>query len=270
MTDILRRSLSPIADEGWKEIDLQASRILKGNLSARGLVDFSGPHGWTMAAVNLGSIHLGDSEPVKGVSWGRRETQNLIEVRTHFTLKLWELDNVSRGARNPNLDAMIGAARKTAIFEETALYLGFAEGGIRGIAEASSHKPVPLSASDPDAFTESVEHAILALEKSGVGGPYALVLGTEPYALVRVGDPQAYPLRKQIEALATGGVHWSPALHGGLVLSRRGGDFEMTVGQDLTIGFKSHDKDNVDLYFTESFTFSVFEPAAACELKVKA
>jgi uncharacterized linocin/CFP29 family protein len=270
MTDILRRSLSPITDEAWKEIEVQAARVLKGNLSARGLVDFSGPHGWTMAAVNLGTIHVGDSEPVKGVSWGRRETQSLIEVRTHFTLKLWELDNVSRGARNPNLDPLIGAARKTAIFEETAIYLGFADGGIKGIAQASTHKPILLSASDPDAFTESVEAAILALQKSGVGGPYALALGTDPYALVRIGDPQAYPLRKQVESLATGGIHWSPALHGGMVVSQRGGDFEMTVGQDLTIGFKSHDKDNVDLFFTESFTFRVLEPAAACELKVKA
>jgi uncharacterized linocin/CFP29 family protein len=96
------------------------------------------------------------------------------------------------------------------------------------------------------------------------------VLGTDPYALVKVGDPQAYPLRKQLGGIVDGGVHWSPALHGGVVLSRRGGDFEMTVGQDLSIGFRNHDKESVDLYFTESFTFRVLEPAAACELKVKA
>jgi uncharacterized linocin/CFP29 family protein len=163
---------------------------------------------------------------------------------------------------------MISAARKAAIFEETALYLGFADGGIRGMTEASTHKPVPLAA-EAKAFAGSVEQAILALQKSGIGGPYALVLGTAPYALLKVGDPQAYPLRKQVEALATGGVHWSPALHGGMVLSRRGGDFEMTVGQDMAIGYKNHDKESVELFFTESFTFTVLEPAAVCELKVK-
>jgi uncharacterized linocin/CFP29 family protein len=61
MTDILRRSLAPITEEAWKEIDLQAARTLKGNLSGRGLVDFSGPHGWTMAAVNLGFAGIGES-----------------------------------------------------------------------------------------------------------------------------------------------------------------------------------------------------------------
>lgn len=268
MTDILKKTLAPITDEAWNEIETQAGRTLKGNLSARSLVDFSGPHGWQMAAVNLGTLHVGNSEPVKGVTWGKRETQNLIEVRANFTLKLWDLDNVSRGAKNPNLDPMISAARKAAIFEETALYLGFADGGIRGMTEASTHKPVPLAA-DAKTFAGSVEQAILALQKSGIGGPYALVLGTAPYALLKVGDPQAYPLRKQVEALATGGVHWSPALHGGVVLSRRGGDFEMTVGQDMAIGYKNHDKESVELFFTESFTFTVLEPAAVCELKVK-
>jgi uncharacterized linocin/CFP29 family protein len=270
MNDILRRSFAPITDEAWKEIDMQAARVLKGNLSARGLVDFNGPHGWALAAVNLGSVRVGSNEPIKGVSWGKRETQNLIELRAHFSLKMWELDNVSRGGRNPDLDPMVAAARKVAIFEETAVYQGFNDGGIKGICDASTHKPVSMAAGDPDGFTEAVEAAVIALQKSGVGGPYALVLGTDPYALVKVGDPQAYPLSKQVNVIADGGVFWSPALHGGVVLSRRGGDFELTVGQDLSIGFRSQDKESVDLFFTESFTFRVLEPAAACELKIKA
>jgi uncharacterized linocin/CFP29 family protein len=270
MTDILRRSLAPVTDEAWKEVDLQAARTLKGNLSARGLVDLSGPHGWAMAAVNLGSVRVGNGDPVKGVSWGRRETLNLIEIRVPFSIKIWELDNVSRGAKAPDLAPLIGAARKVALFEEAAIYNGFGEAGIKGIGESSSHKPVVLPPEDPDAFTEAVEAGVLAIQKSGIAGPYTLVLGTDPYAMLQVGDPQAYPLRKQVERIASGGIHWSPALHGGVILSRRGGDYEMTIGQDLSVGYRSHDKENVDLYFTESFTFRVLEPAAAVELKLKA
>ena len=195
MTDILRRSLAPVTDEAWKEIDLQASRILKGNLSGRGLVDFSGPHGWTLAAVNLGSVLVGTGEPIKGVSWGSRETLNLIEVRAPFSLKIWELDNVSRGAKAPELNALIGAARKIALFEDGALYNGFGEAGIKGIGEASTHKPIVLPPDDTDVFTEAVEAGVLSIQKSGIAGPYALILGTDPYALLQAGDPQAYPLR---------------------------------------------------------------------------
>jgi uncharacterized linocin/CFP29 family protein len=43
----------------------------------------------------------------------------------------------------------------------------------------------------------------------------------------------------------------------------------MTVGQDLSIGYCSAGRDDVELYITESFTFQVIEPAAAVELVVK-
>jgi uncharacterized linocin/CFP29 family protein len=268
MTDFLRRSLAPITEEAWKEIDLQASRTLKGNLSGRGLVDFSGPHGWAMAAVNLGS--LGTGEPVNGVSWGRRDTLNLIEVRSPFSLKFSELDNVSRGGKAPDLKTLIAAACNVALLEEGAVYNGFDNADIKGIGPTSTHQPVSLPPDASGAFAESVEAGVLAIQKSGIDGPYALVLGTAPYAVLEVGDPKAYPLRKRVECIATGGVYWSPALQGGLILSRRGGDFEITVGQDLSIGYLSHDKDSIDLYLTESFTFRVLEPAAAVELRVKA
>jgi uncharacterized linocin/CFP29 family protein len=38
------------------------------------------------------------------------------------------------------------------------------------------------------------------------------------------------------------------------------------VGQDLAIGYAHHDKDQVELYLTESLTFRVLEPAAAVAL----
>jgi len=268
MTNILRRSSAPITEAAWKVIDLQASRTLGGNLSSRRLVDLSGPHGWTIAAVTLGSV--GTGKPVNGVSWGRRDALNLIEIRAPFSLSLPDLDNLARGGRAPDLKTLIAAASNVALLEEGAVYNGFGEAGIRGMAEASTHAPVLLELDVQGAFTEAVEVGVLALQKSGIEGPYALVLGTTPYAALRVGDPTAFPLRERIERIATGGVFWSPALQGGMILSRRGGDFEMTVGQDLSIGYLSHSEESVDLYLTESFTFRVLEPAAAVELRVKA
>ncbi len=38
-------------------------------------------------------------------------------------------------------------------------------------------------------------------------------------------------------------------------MSTRGGDFELTIGQDVSIGYDSHDADVVNLYFQESFTY---------------
>lgn len=268
MKDLLRREMAPIADSGWREIDLQAARILKGTLSGRKLVDFSGPHGLGLAAVNLGRLDVGPRDSVAGVGWGTRQVLPLMEIRVPFTVGIWDLDDLERGARNPDLSALIEAARRVASFEETAIYWGFSGAGIRGLLESSTHEPIALCP-DRTRLTESVELALLAIQKAEIGGPYALVLGTEPTKWLMAGDPHAYPLRKRIEALITGGIHWSPALEGGAVFSRRGGDFELTIGQDLAVGYKGHTAQEVELYFTESFTFRVLEPAAAVELKLQ-
>lgn len=260
--------MAPITDGAWKEIELQSSRILRGNLSGRKLVDFCGPHGWQFGAVNLGKLELGPEPKADGVAWGLHKVLPLVEFRVPFSLGIWEMDDVERGAKNPNLAALTEAARKVAMFEETAIYRGFVGAGIHGLLESSSHAPIPLS-TDRSKFTEAVELALLAIQEAEIGGPYALVLGTEPYRWLMAGDPSAYPLHKRIQTLVTGGIHWSPALKGGAVISRRGGDFEMTVGQDLTIGYKAHTTQDVELYFAESFTFRVLEPSAAVELKLQ-
>jgi uncharacterized linocin/CFP29 family protein len=52
-----------------------------------------------------------------------------------------------------------------------------------------------------------------------------------------------------------------------VLLSTRGGDYELTVGQDLSIGYAVHDRENVELYLTESFTFRVLEEKAAIFLR---
>ena len=268
MTDILRREMAPITDGAWKEIELQSSRILRGNLSGRKLVDFCGPHGWQFAAVNIGRLEVGSEDKANGVGWGLHKVLPLVEIRVPFSLGIWELDDVERGAKNPNLSSLTEAARKVAIFEETAIYKGFEGGNIQGMLQVSSHSPVPLSP-DRTKFTEAVELAVLALQEAEIGGPFALVLGTEPYKWLMAGDPSAYPLHKRIQPLVLGGIHWSPALKGGAVISVRGGDFEITVGQDLAIGYKAHNIKDVELYFSESFTFRVLEPAAAVELKLQ-
>jgi uncharacterized linocin/CFP29 family protein len=78
-----------------------------------------------------------------------------------------------------------------------------------------------------------------------------------------------YPLRRRVQqSIPEVTFVWAPALKGGgLLVSTRGGDYELTVGQDLSIGYASHDRTDVELYLTESFTFRVLEEKAAVFLK---
>jgi len=269
MADMLRRELAPITQEAWAEIDEQAKRILTGNLSARAIVDVDGPLGMTLGAVNLGTVKPGKAQPVKGVKWGIREVQPLIEISAPFSLSMADLDSISRGGKTPELGPVVDAARKIALFEESVIYQGFKDGGIAGILAVTEMKPVTM-AKQAGAFAKAVEDAVHSIQSNGIGGPYDLVLGRAPYQMLVVGDEKGYPLKNRILDMLGGALHWSPAIEWGAVLSVRGGDFELTIGQDLSIGYEGHSGGEVNLYITESFTFRVLEPAAAVEIKAKA
>lgn len=58
----------------------------------------------------------------------------------------------------------------------------------------------------------------------------------------------------------------APAIEGGFVLTTRGGDFELDIGQDISIGYLSHSSTTVDLYFQETFTFRLLTTEASVVL----
>jgi uncharacterized linocin/CFP29 family protein len=268
MTDILKSLLAPLTDEAWSEIADTARRTLKPLLSARKIVDFEGPKGWDFAALNLGRLEIAKKSAPKTVEYGLRKVLPLIEARVKFKLNIWEMDNISRGAGNPDFAPLEEAAKEMALFEERAVYKGLKDGQVEGIIPAASQKAVKLPANVND-YAKAVAQGIEAMQADAIGGPYALVLGPEPYQTVMQAVGPGYPLRRGLEKLLEGEdlIVRSGALDGGVLLSTRGGDFEMTVGADLSIGYSSRDSEEVHLYFTESFTFRVIEPAAAVELK---
>lgn len=50
------------------------------------------------------------------------------------------------------------------------------------------------------------------------------------------------------------------------MLTTRGGDFQLDIGQDLSIGYLSHSKPIVELYLQETFTFRLLTTEAAIVL----
>lgn len=263
--DLLKRNFAPLLPEAWKAVDDEATRVLKLNLAARKLVDFSGPFGWKFAAVNTGHLVNLTEGPLANVSAGVREVQRIVELKTPMILDQRELDTVARGATAPDLSAVVKAAERIARAEDTAIFHGYPAGHVRGIVESSPHAPILVTS--PEEWPRAISAAKEILKNAGVGGPYALALGVTAFDEITAGSEEGYPLRKRIERqLIDGPLVWAPALSGAVLLSMRGGDFELTVGQDLSIGYTFHDRENVELYLTESFTFRVLEPAAAVPL----
>jgi uncharacterized linocin/CFP29 family protein len=47
----------------------------------------------------------------------------------------------------------------------------------------------------------------------------------------------------------------------------RGGDFILTVGGDLAVGYRSHDRDALHLFCVETIAPQTLEPEAVCVLE---
>jgi uncharacterized linocin/CFP29 family protein len=264
--DLLKRDLAPITAEAWRVIDEEARRVLKLHLAGRKLVDFSGPHGWELGAVNLGRLKQFESGGTNGVAHAIRDVRPLVELRSPMRLKVLELDYAARGV-DLDLEPVIATAERVARAEDSAIFHGFKEAGITGMIEASSYQPIEVRAAND--WPRAVSRAKEALRLSGVDGPYALAAGQSAYDELTSAGDDGYPLRKRLQdSIGEGALIWAPALGDSAVfLSTRGGDYELTVGQDLSVGYAWHDREEVELYITESFTFRVLEGKAAALIK---
>jgi uncharacterized linocin/CFP29 family protein len=261
----LLRSLAPISDRTWELLDTEARERLEPALAARKLVDFSGPVGWEYSATNLGRVSDLSGSPAEGVDVRRRKVLPVIELRADFTLSAAELRDADRGADDVDLEPLDRAAHQIAVAENVAVFNG-AEGAISGIAEATTNETIALGDA-PERYPQHVASAVDSLLSSGVAGPYALALGPDAYTkVVQTSEHGGYPLLEHLRKFVDGPIVWAPGLAGAVVISQRGGDFTFHSGQDLSIGYDSHDRDGVRLYLEESFSFHVATPEAAVVL----
>ncbi|SKA06024.1 Uncharacterized protein, linocin/CFP29 family [Enhydrobacter aerosaccus] len=262
----LFRERAPITPAGWAEIEKEAKRTLRALLAARRVVDFRGPLGWQASDVELGRADP-IASPVNGkdVQARLRRIQPLVELRVPFEMTRAELDAIDRGARDPDLDAVTAAARQIAIAEDRAIFHGYDAAHITGICQASGTATVPLGTSHND-YPGAVAAALTRLRDDGVEGPFAVVLNEQLYKDLAARTDGGYPILTHVKRLVEGDIVPAPGLDGGLVISLRGGDFELTVGQDFSIGYLEHTTELVRLYIEESFTFLVLTEQAAVPL----
>lgn len=263
----LHRELAPISSAAWSEIEDEAKSALKSTLGARRIVDFAGPHGWDHSCINLGRVQDLRDRPGDGVAGKLRQVLPLIELRTTFELSRSELEAVARGAPDADLDPVREAAVRIALSEDRAVFHGYKAGGIEGICESSKDTAITIPP-DYEDYPRVVAEALDTMQRSGVEGPFGIALGLRCYTglLKTMTKGGGFPVIQNLSRILDGKVVWAPALDGAVVLSQRGGDFELTVGQDFSIGYLSHTADKVTLYLQESMTFRTCSPEAAVPL----
>ena len=262
----LHRELAPISEAAWEEISAEATRDLRHYLSGRRVVDLSGPHGWDHSCLDLGRVTDPAEGPADGVESRVRLVQPLTELRTPFRVSREEIDAVDRGAPDADWEPVVDAARRAALAEDRLVFNGSPVAGVRGIVEASPHEAVTIT-TDYSTYPTAVATAVERLKRAGVEGPYALALGPRCYTgVIETTEHGGYPVLEHLRLITGGPVVWAPAVDGAVVVSLRGGDFELVVGQDFSIGYLTHDAESVTLYLEESVTFRPISPEAAIGL----
>lgn len=264
----LHRGLAPISDAAWAQIEEEASRTLKRHLAARRVVDVDGPKGTDFSAVGTGHLKK-IATPGDGVEATQREVRALVELRVPFELSRQAIDDVERGANDSDWDPLKQAARKIAFAEDRAVFDGYAAAGIQGIRQGTSNPVLTLPSSVKN-YPTVVAQAVSQLRLAGVSGPYTLLLGTEPYTAIGGATDDGYPVLQHIQRLIDGKIIWAPAIAGGVLLTTRGGDFQLSIGQDLSIGYLSHSATSVQLYFQETITFLMLTSEASVVLAPEA
>jgi uncharacterized linocin/CFP29 family protein len=251
----LHRELAPVSAEAWTDLETEARRTFELHSAARRTVDVIGPAGAALAAVGTGHLRALDA-PHAGVEARGYDASHLVQLRVPFTVQRSAVDAVARGARDADWQPVKDAAKQLAYAEDRAVVDGLASAGITGLRQAASNAAIPLPAEVRD-YPVAAAKALTALRLAGVAGPYSLLLSADAYTLVAETTDHGYPIREHLARILgqDGDIIWAPAIEGGLLLSTRGGDHELYLGQDVSIGYLDHDAESVRLYFQESFTF---------------
>ncbi|HTQ24182.1 MAG TPA: family 1 encapsulin nanocompartment shell protein [Candidatus Binataceae bacterium] len=260
----LHRELAPITDSAWAQIEQEAARTLKRYLAGRRVVDVKEPGGVSLAAVGTG--HLRNVEPPgEGIIARQREAKRLVELRVPFVLDRQAIDDVERGANDSDWQPLKDAAKLIAFAEDRAIFEGYAAGEIEGIRKGTSN-PVGTLPENVIEYPDAIAQALSQLRLVGVNGPYSVVMGADAYTALSEASDHGYPVIQHIQRLVNEEIIFAPAIAGAFVLSTRGGDFDLHIGQDVSIGYSSHTNSAVSLYLQETFTFLLLTAEASVAL----
>jgi len=260
----LHRELAPISDAAWGQIEEETSRTIRRYLAGRRVVDVHGPAGTALPAVGTGHQRT-IAAPGDGVTAQQREAKALVELRAPFELERQMIDDVERGANDSDWQPAKEAARKLAFAEDRAIFEGYAAAGIAGIRQGTSNPKKPLPA-DVRKYPEAFAQALSQLRLVGVNGPYSILLSAEAYTELTETSDYGYPVLEHVKRMVEGKIHWAPAIDGAFVVTTRGGDLDLHIGQDASIGYLSHTDTHVRLYLQETFTFLYLTSESAVAL----
>ena len=233
----LHRELAPISDAAWAQIEEETSRTLKRYLAGRRVVDVQGPAAPPFRgrhrppADDRGAERRHHRAAARGEAAGRAARSVRADRQA--------IDDVERGAttptgsrrRTPPPDRLCRRSARSSRAMRPPASTAFA----RGPAIRSRRCPA-----DVREYPDAIAQALSQLRLVGVNGPYSVLLGADAYTALAETSDHGYPVLEHVKRLVDDEIIWAPAIAGAFVLTTRGGDFDLHIGQDVSIGYLSH------------------------------
>lgn len=251
--EFLKRELAPITNKAWEEIEERAKSVLSNNLSGRRAINVCPPKGRSFEGISTGRMGLKQKDDL---FYGVYKIQPLVETRISFVLNRWELDNIERGAKDVNFDALDEAVKKAAKFEDSAIFYGLPEACIEGL-KSSAH-PVQKFGTTDEETIKSMIAGIKLLRDSTAKKPYILVVSEEKWVYLNTvsKDPE---FLKKLEKMIGNPIVVSENVKEAFLMPYDDENLELALGMDYSIGYQDSDDVNVKLFITSSFAFRVLD-----------
>jgi uncharacterized linocin/CFP29 family protein len=266
--DILRRDQAPLSDRVWKELEEAAARAARHVLTGRRVATFDGPRGWNFFAAPLGTMtacRTGDGTAAVCVP----DLALLAEIRAEFDLSWPAIEAFERGGPTLETGPAEVAAREVALAEDRVALHGDPVGA--GFLAAKDSPRLALREwSAPEHVLEDLIQAVETLDRLGVPGPYEAILAPPRYyAYLRAAEHGGYPTARHLREVLAGVHRCAVMADGGALFATRGGDFVLSVGGDLSLGYRSHDREAVHLFCVETVAPQTLNPQAVCILEAR-
>lgn len=246
----LNKNMAPISDKAWEVLNERTKEILLKVISARKFMSIKDVG--DSKGVFTGKINI---KKENDIEYGIYDVLPLIETRFNFTLNRWELDNLDRGDKNIDLDNLDKAVFEAGKFEENLIYNGL--DNIKGLIDSCNNPPMKIG-DNPKEILTNISKAIIVLKDKYSSDNLDLVVNYDTW--VKLNSTESHiPLVKRIKELINGDIIISKFIPKTILIPHKNENFEISVGNDFSIGYQNHTSREVTLFITESLVFRILD-----------
>lgn len=265
--EILNRTNAPFGNGVWSVIDSTVSEFLIKRLNLRATVDFDEASTYQTDSISTGEVSQVLNK--NGLKVQTREPIKMVEVKKQFKVSKKVIDDIKRGKADFDDKEFAVAANEFASIENKIILEGLKEANIEGILSNKEVNSVKVD--NTKDILKAVAKSLGTFNKEFVSGPFKLIVSSNTLASLYTEFFDGISLKTKLDDILGADailVNEDIGDDKALIISQRGEDFVYYSGLDVSIGYETETKDDVELFLIMTCAFKVYSPEAAIILNI--